>query len=76
MTTAQVVETSVTVNNNSPIQDYIHLDNQTQPTFMHVISIFLYVEMMRRLQIDTDLTFFEHQNTAGVTEKLLIPSMK
>ena len=24
MTTAQVVETSVTVNNNSPIQDYIH----------------------------------------------------
>ena len=33
MTTAQVVETSVTVNNNSPIQDCVHLDNQTQPTF-------------------------------------------
>ena len=33
MTTAQVVETSVTVNDNSPIQDYIHLDDQTQPTF-------------------------------------------
>ena len=33
MTTTQDVETSVTVNNNSPIQDYIHLDNQTQPTF-------------------------------------------
>ena len=33
MTTAQVVETSVTVNNNSPIQDYIYPDNQTQPTF-------------------------------------------
>ena len=32
MTTAQVVETSVTVNNNSPIQDYVHLDDQTQPT--------------------------------------------
>ena len=32
-TTAQVVETSVTVNNNSPIQDYSHLDDQTQPTF-------------------------------------------
>ena len=30
MTTAQVVETSVTVNNNSPIQDYIHPDDQTQ----------------------------------------------
>ena len=76
MTIAQVVETSVTVNNNSPIQDYIHPNNQTQPTFIHVISIFLYVEMMRRLQIDTDLTFFERQNTAGVTEKLWMPSMK
>ena len=32
MTTAQVVETSVTVN-NSPIQDYVHPDDQTQPTF-------------------------------------------
>ena len=33
MTTAQVVESSVTVNNNSPIQDYVHPDDQTQPTF-------------------------------------------
>ena len=33
MTTAQVVEMSVTVNNNNPIQDYVHLDDQTQPTF-------------------------------------------
>ena len=33
MTTAQVVETSVTVNNDSPIQDYVHPDNETQPTF-------------------------------------------
>ena len=33
MTTAQVVETSVTVNNNSPIQDYVHTDDQTQPPF-------------------------------------------
>ena len=33
MSTAQVVETSVTVNNNSPIQDYVHPDDQTQPTF-------------------------------------------
>ena len=33
MTTVQVVETSVTVNNNSPIQDYVHPDDQTQPTF-------------------------------------------
>ena len=33
MTTTQVAETSVTVNNNSPIQDYVHPDNQTQPFF-------------------------------------------
>ena len=33
MITAQVVEMSVTVNNNSPIQDYVHQDDQTQPSF-------------------------------------------
>ena len=33
MTTSQFVETSVTVNNNSPIQDYVHPDDQTQSTF-------------------------------------------
>ena len=33
MTTGQVVETSVIVNNNSPIEDYVHRDDQTQPTF-------------------------------------------
>ena len=32
MTTAQVVETSVSDNSNSPIQDYVHSDDQTQPT--------------------------------------------
>ena len=31
MTTAQVVETSVAVDSNSPIQDYVHPDDQTQP---------------------------------------------
>ena len=33
VTTAQVVETSVTVKNNSPIQDCVHPDDQTQPTY-------------------------------------------
>ena len=32
MTTVQVVEMSVTVN-RGPIQDYVHPDDQTQPTF-------------------------------------------
>ena len=39
MTTAQVVATSVTVNNNSPIQDYVHLDDQTQPTFKYILLL-------------------------------------
>ena len=33
MTTALVVEMSVAVNNNSPIQDYVHPDDHTQPTY-------------------------------------------
>ena len=41
MTTAQVVETSVTVNNNSPIQGYVHPDDQTQPTFEVETKLFL-----------------------------------
>ena len=32
MTTAQVVETSVTVS-NSPIQDYVYPDDHAQPTY-------------------------------------------
>ena len=39
MTTAQVVETSVTVNNNSPDQDYLHPDDQTQHTFYKKILL-------------------------------------
>ena len=39
MTTAKVVETSVTtVNKNSPIQDYVYPDDQTQPTFEIIIT--------------------------------------
>ena len=30
--TIQIVKTLVTVN-NSPIQDHVHLDDQTQPTY-------------------------------------------
>ena len=37
MITAQVVETSVTVNNNSPINDYVHPDDRTQPTFIDAL---------------------------------------
>ena len=33
MVRVNVVTVVVTVNNNSPIQDYVHPDHQTQPTF-------------------------------------------
>ena len=53
MTTgAQVVEKTVTVNNNGPIQDYVHPDNQTQPTF----------EMTPWFKPFTELTLFIHGN--------------
>ena len=37
MITVQVVETSVTFNNNSPIQDYVHPNDHTQPTYVFCI---------------------------------------
>ena len=49
MTTAQVVETSVTVNNNSPIQDYVHPDDHNQPT--HDGSCLLWV-MSTEISVD------------------------
>ena len=33
MTTAQVVETLVTVKNSGSIQDFVHPDDYTQPTY-------------------------------------------
>ena len=51
MTTALVVETSVTVNNNNPIQDYFHPNDHTQPTYAYQqvangLSYFGLVELM------------------------------
>ena len=58
MTTAQVVEMSVTVNNNSPIQDYLYPDNQTQPTFemtpeLKPFTVKIYILMVISLIIQT-----------------------
>ena len=36
--TAHVVVTSATVNNNSPIQDYVHPDDHTQPTYKRLLG--------------------------------------
>ena len=43
MTTAQIVETSVTINNNSPVQNYVQSDDQTLR--------YMYVEILKVQQI-------------------------
>ena len=50
MTTVQVVETSVTVNNNSPIQNYVHPDDHTQPTFAFFLFVCLFVFFLILIQ--------------------------
>ena len=60
MTTAEVVETSVTVN-NSPIQDYVHPDDQTQPTF-EMTPGFKPFTMMKILAIRYSTTFIILRN--------------
>jgi len=52
MTTAQVVETSVTCNNNSTIQDYAHPDDHTPATYeksasIHAMLDFVHFQMQR-----------------------------
>ena len=61
MTTAQVVGTSVTVNNNNPIQDYVHPDDQTQLTF----EIIMYQNQCRPFAIQT---FNVTSSKLGVTK--------
>ena len=53
MTTAQVVEPSVTVNNNSPIDDYVHSNDQTQPTFEMTPGFKPFTELISLIIIDS-----------------------
>ena len=71
MTTAQVVETSVAVNNNSPTQDYFHPDDQTQPTFdsFH-FQILMSARMVRPsviLKVPPAITLFHY--TSAIARK-------
>ena len=45
MATAQVVETSVTINNNSPIQDYVHPDDGTPPNYETTPGLIPFAEL-------------------------------
>ena len=64
MTTAQVVETLVTVDNNSPIQDYVHPDDQTLPTYTHSVLFcssyrdLFHCQLSRRLRVTINQVVF------------------
>ena len=57
MTTAQVVETSLIVNNNRPIQDYVHPDDQTQTTYEMTAGFKPFTENERIKKVNFDLPF-------------------
>ena len=62
MTTTQVVETSATAKDNSPIQDHVHLDDQTQPTFEMTpdcVQIFHTTTLLWR---NCSWSYFEYQH--------------
>ena len=76
-TTGQVVEMSVTVN-NSPIQDYVHPDNHTQPSyemtpvfkpFTIIVSSFA-LQNMPALEANQYCIFLLHQCLHFVFSKL------
>ena len=74
MTTAQVVETLVTDNNNSPIQDYVHPDDQTQPFEMTpgfkpftVFLVLLTTDMGNVIRYQTHCCFGIHQKNQQMT---------
>ena len=66
MTTARVVETSVTVNNNSPIQDFGHQDDHTQPTYKNLEFIAFYYKLLGLLSLIS--LFFATFQTADWTK--------
>ena len=49
MTTAQVVETSFTINNNSPIQVFVHSEDHIQPTYIIIIIIIITITKLSNL---------------------------
>ena len=67
LTTAQVVETSVTVNNNSRIHDYIYPDDQTQLTFDTYFSPYSIFQFLSAFMAP-----FNKMSSASATASLLV----
>ena len=66
MTITQVVKTSVTVNNNSPIQDYVHPDDQIQPTCEMTLGFKPFTKGLKELSLIPNpiivLLFFQNNS--------------
>ena len=75
MTTPQVDETSVTVNKNSPIQDYVHPDDQTQPTFEMTPGFkpftIIIIMMMMMVKVMVMMNNFSIEFSAGISLKAI-----
>ena len=75
MTTPQVDETSVTVNKNSPIQDYVHPDDQTQPTFEMTPGFkpftIIIIMMMMMMKVMVMMNNFSIEFSAGISLKAI-----
>ena len=73
MTTPQVDETSVTVNKNSAIQDYVHPDDQTQPTFEITLGFkpFTIIIIMMMIKVMVMMNNFSIEFSAGISLKAI-----
>ena len=73
MTTPQVDETSVTVNKNSAIQDYVHPDDQTQPTFEMTPGFkpFTIIIIMMMIKVMVMMNNFSIEFSAGISLKAI-----
>ena len=75
LTTPQVDETPVTVNKNSPIQDYVHPDDQTQPTFEMTPGFkpftIIIIMMMMMIKVMVMMNNFSIEFSAGISLKAI-----
>ena len=73
MTSAQVVETSVTTTDNSPSEDYTHPDDKT--TLLHIFRISTFPCRLKVLELvffnsEIDSVIYEHKKAISTNSEL------
>ena len=71
MTTAQVVETSLTVNNNSPTEDYVHPRHSYSTNLLSVVFTFYVEDEIYKMQYASDLKFLLTRLIFVLLEKII-----